>query len=451
MAIKMLKADRVGGALRLPGEIVTGLPRETEEMFVTKGSAGLMPYTNPAVVAAQNGGGQLRSVALPGYNLSNTGTNNVTKHGSFIYKGLQWDGLYVEVFNDDENPMEYEVIALTTPVYEDGLYNTAPEGSSDWQRVQYQGSDAGTVPGNSSLVFGPLYMPSIPLDEEPNWTVLALRTFAADETTAIGTQDATGTDLETQEFFACRQAGVNAVDDTELLDTPVFTTNMVNAVPIFITKEKYRNFAIIAGSAQSSLGDTVTLGHWWGAQNRLNDSGLKTIFKNYCVNTRSTADSLTLALSLIAAGGLDDIALLVSSGDDGSALLDQTTYLATKDAEWDVFFQASYAAGIRPWLITTTFATGYTNPQYATRIATNRAARVRAGRDPVTGVPNGTKVQCGLFDFGYKFSDESASVGTWRVLSNTVDGTHFSNSGHDNAEDFIMSVVRDPASLTIGG
>jgi len=51
-----------------------------------------------------------------------------------------------------------------------------------------------------------------------------------------------------------------------------------------------------------------------------------------------------------------------------------------------------------------------------------------------------------LLDFGIKFSDESASLGTWLVPEYTDDGVHFNQLGTLAAKDYEIETINNPNS-----
>lgn len=451
MTIKLTKAKNIIGAYRSVGEVIS-LPELAEQALIRDGYAEALPskdYTTQSDTLWANNSVNPKIEMLPAYRTSTTTANTITRHTAYWIKNFQFNAFSIRLFNAHSATVDYNCCILTTDALGDGLYSDSP----DWQDVTFSGSTTVTVPATSGenepgfVDSDIIYLQSKQYNTD---TVFAVRTYAADDTTRLQAQNCTGTDIEAQTFFACHQA-VNAVADPALLVSPTFSAYLASAIPTFYTQDPVRSVVVIGGSVVSGQGDSEKMGHLWRAQQGLCEIGKPTFFQNYCVGTRTSDESLDLALSLIDGGYIcDDMVLLSSSSDDS---LDPTwgtdEYVGKIKAQSLLFISACRKARIRPWILTTTLSTGMIDPEYSTRRDCNRMVRVLGGLDPLTGLPNGTRKNCGVVDMGIIFSDESASSGTWLDESDTGAGVHMSTSGNAKSAAYLISLFGNTDSFNV--
>lgn len=437
MTIQLTQACRIGGVEQPVGTQLT-LDRAEEQSLITRKMAiDLTPVANDVDVKARLDlvAGRIRSSAsgipIPIFgagprNQINvkplgaaaiSGTAAVTRHASMVLP-FGWKAYKARVYNAHTAPITYGIGVTTQSAIGDAIYNAAA-----WEVPTFSGASTIAVPAGSGTVpdqkFGTadsdlMYSPSADYN---GGTILAVRSYCA-------TASNTRFDVSSGFLGSLSGSGLYSayVTTGDAITTPGnFTSQTAHAsVPpveiIGYSDDAIKRIALFGSSTLSGSLDTTSQGWAWRAQNAMSSDTKAYCFVNHAQPSSLTSSNITRALIALSAGAFDEAVFSVYSTNDP----DRATAAGMNrlKGQMRVFIDECYRLGIKPVLATFQQPTGMTGQDFINCKEINNEARMLAA--------NGW---CGLFDIAGLFSDESASVGTWKVPANTTDGTHPNAAG----------------------
>jgi len=347
----------------------------------------------------------------------------ICRHGVYLLPGVQWDAYRVRVHNAHTQAVDYKVAVVTLSALGGGVYN-----AETWDKPTFGGSLTGTIPAGSGV--SPQWTEGIldsdvmftPSADYSGGTILAVRTYCAvaNNTRFNPPGGVVGGTLSGNKFLSSYLTGVDAVADTSLY----LGQTSIDALPpvsiIGYSSKQIRKIGLFGASTLAGQADGVQLGWAYRAQTLLNTGLSVTQFVNNSMPGSKTSVCLSRAIARINAGDVLDDAMfnIVSVNDSTDADYGTPEYLNRLKGQIVLFVDTCRKYGVRPWLATFQSVTGMTGVMYAHVKEINAYARTL--RD------NGF---CGVFDIAGLFSDEAASVGTWKDTSLTTDGTHPNTAG----------------------
>lgn len=338
---------------------------------------------------------------------------NVTRHVSYV-SPVGFVAYKVRLYNAYSSPIAMSCAVTTQSAVGDGVFNSAT-----WETVTFGGSNTATVPAGSGTApeFTLGYIDSdvmyTPSAYYGNGTIVAVRTFNAlanstrfDIAGPFNPSSLSGTGM-----YAAYLLGADGVTTPTAFTGQTVLGTLPNAEVIGYTDSQVARIGLFGSSTLSGQGDTANNGWAWRAQQLMSSSSNAYVFVNHSASGRTTNKGLATALQMIAAGGLDYAVLNVFSTND----TDNTTQAGVNRmiGQMRVFADACAQHGVKPFFATFQSQTGMTGALYANCKAVNAAARLYAA-----------KIGAGVFDLAALLSDETQSVGTWKDVSNTSDGTH---------------------------
>lgn len=225
--------------------------------------------------------------------------------------------------------------------------------------------------------------------------------------------------LDTLDFVAFRQEGINGVTDPTALNTPVYNDRICPVMLIALTRQDVYHRALWGGSDDDAFGDTEDLGTFRRMfKNSVADGGMVVATTVYADAAGDTATMLEVFKTWIATDAdADEVQFPLTQGDDEENADYLAGVAAGTEAGWAPYenrikaqttfvIHECYKRGIACRIRNNRYRTGVAGSEYAMLQRLTQFSRdLEAGT--VDGVP-----KCFLEDMVAMFNDETAAVGT---------------------------------------